>query len=248
MKFGCRIENMKYLYLSIFASFIALPLFTFAHQSGCHRWHSCPSDSGSYTCGDLGYPCNYPTYSSSGSSYTPSYNYYSAPSTPSCPSNSYASGSSCKCFSGYVADGNKCISYDTYCSNEHGLMSTYSYLTDSCTCLSGYEMNSFGTCTYKSSYSSSYSSYGSYYEEASCPAHSTRGDDGSCYCKVGYKTNAAKSKCVKITKKENDKLCKADFGKNSEWSKKYDTETETPTCQCKKKFVWSADGESCVKG
>ena len=27
----------------------------FAHQSGCHRWHSCPSDSGSYTCGDLGY-------------------------------------------------------------------------------------------------------------------------------------------------------------------------------------------------
>lgn len=26
-----------------------------AHQSGCHRWHSCPSDSGSYTCGDTGY-------------------------------------------------------------------------------------------------------------------------------------------------------------------------------------------------
>lgn len=28
---------------------------TLAHQSGCHRWHSCPSDSGSYTCGDTGY-------------------------------------------------------------------------------------------------------------------------------------------------------------------------------------------------
>jgi endonuclease YncB( thermonuclease family) len=28
---------------------------SFAHRSGCHRWHSCPSDSGSYTCGDLGY-------------------------------------------------------------------------------------------------------------------------------------------------------------------------------------------------
>ena len=26
-----------------------------AHQDGCHRWHSCPSDSGSYVCGDLGY-------------------------------------------------------------------------------------------------------------------------------------------------------------------------------------------------
>jgi hypothetical protein len=26
-----------------------------AHQNGCHRYHSCPSDTGSYTCGDLGY-------------------------------------------------------------------------------------------------------------------------------------------------------------------------------------------------
>jgi len=31
-----------------------------AHQSGCHRWHSCPSDSGSYVCGDGGYACQYP--------------------------------------------------------------------------------------------------------------------------------------------------------------------------------------------
>lgn len=27
---------------------------SYAHQSGCHRWHSCPSDSGIYVCGDLG--------------------------------------------------------------------------------------------------------------------------------------------------------------------------------------------------
>jgi hypothetical protein len=26
-----------------------------AHRDGCHRWHSCPSDTGSYACGDLGY-------------------------------------------------------------------------------------------------------------------------------------------------------------------------------------------------
>lgn len=25
------------------------------HRNGCHRWHSCPSDTGSYVCGDLGY-------------------------------------------------------------------------------------------------------------------------------------------------------------------------------------------------
>ena len=26
-----------------------------AHQSGCHRWHSCPSDHATYICGDIGY-------------------------------------------------------------------------------------------------------------------------------------------------------------------------------------------------
>ena len=50
---------------------------TFAHQSGCHRWHSCPSDSGSYTCGDAGYSCRYPTYPKSGG--------YIAPTQPSVP-------------------------------------------------------------------------------------------------------------------------------------------------------------------
>jgi len=28
-----------------------------AHRDGCHRWHTCPSDTGSYECGDLGYAC-----------------------------------------------------------------------------------------------------------------------------------------------------------------------------------------------
>lgn len=31
-----------------------------AHRDGCHRWHSCPSDSGSYVCGDLGYTSECP--------------------------------------------------------------------------------------------------------------------------------------------------------------------------------------------
>ncbi len=31
-----------------------------AHRSGCHRWHSCPSDTGSYICGDLGYTSGCP--------------------------------------------------------------------------------------------------------------------------------------------------------------------------------------------
>ena len=38
---------------------------SYAHQSGCHRWHICPSDSGSYVCGDLGYDTYCPKTSKS---------------------------------------------------------------------------------------------------------------------------------------------------------------------------------------
>lgn len=38
-----------------FVSLLGSPSVVSAHRSGCHSWHSCPSDSGSYTCGDKGY-------------------------------------------------------------------------------------------------------------------------------------------------------------------------------------------------
>lgn len=45
---------MRLLLLFVFVSLIsAAPVE--AHRSGCHSKHSCPSDSGSYTCGDKGY-------------------------------------------------------------------------------------------------------------------------------------------------------------------------------------------------
>lgn len=34
------------------------PQVALAHRSGCHNLHTCPSDTGSYICGDLGYPCD----------------------------------------------------------------------------------------------------------------------------------------------------------------------------------------------
>ena len=43
---------------TILISIAVIPNFTtesLAHRDGCHRWHSCPSDDGSYVCGDLGY-------------------------------------------------------------------------------------------------------------------------------------------------------------------------------------------------
>src|SRR3712207_5019255 len=42
------------LFLLILSALLA-PVPAQAHRSGCHRWHSCPSDTGSYVCGDLGY-------------------------------------------------------------------------------------------------------------------------------------------------------------------------------------------------
>ncbi len=46
-------------FLACFGGFAFAPSAE-AHRSGCHRWHSCPSDSGSYVCGDLGYASECP--------------------------------------------------------------------------------------------------------------------------------------------------------------------------------------------
>ena len=41
--------------LLLVVGFMVIPLSPAdAHRDGCHRWHSCPSDTGSYVCGDLG--------------------------------------------------------------------------------------------------------------------------------------------------------------------------------------------------
>ncbi len=47
----------KYLVVLAAVGFI-LPLEVYAHKSGCHNLHTCPSDTGSYVCGDLGYSCD----------------------------------------------------------------------------------------------------------------------------------------------------------------------------------------------
>lgn len=72
---------MKYIIILLAVlSFLTLkPTPLLAHQSGCHRWHSCPSDSGIYTCGDTGYsnycgsyystPTPVPTWTYKGATY-----------------------------------------------------------------------------------------------------------------------------------------------------------------------------------
>lgn len=82
--------------------FISVPLVTEAHRSGCHRWHSCPSDTGSYTCGDLGYTSGCPSRSDS--------NTVAPAPAPikNQPANSYISGSNWYCNNGYKKIGNQC--------------------------------------------------------------------------------------------------------------------------------------------
>lgn len=226
--------------------FFGLAFTVEAHQSGCHRWHSCPSDTGSYTCGDLGYACQYPTYSTGGSSsYTPT---YSRPTTPSCPANSYYDGiSSCKCSYGYVVSGNSCVYGSSYCHAEHGIFSSYDSLGKSCKCDAGYEMSIGGQCTRKatpySGYSSLYSSYGA---ANSCPAHSSESTTSSskCTCDDGYQANKSKTGCTAIPRSVYDKECKASYGRNSLWDGVRDSET---SCVCKKKFSWNATETACVK-
>lgn len=116
----------KTLSIIIVSLIVALSVFSFteaiisgfvftnsasAHQSGCHRWHSCPSDSGSYTCGDAGYPCQYPTYPASGGVIYPPSGYYkdcyTCP-TKKVPANAYTSGIDFLCNTGYKKVGNTC--------------------------------------------------------------------------------------------------------------------------------------------
>jgi endonuclease YncB( thermonuclease family) len=39
------------------AIFPIISIESLAHRDGCHRWHTCPSDTGSYVCGDFGHGC-----------------------------------------------------------------------------------------------------------------------------------------------------------------------------------------------
>jgi hypothetical protein len=44
-----------WLIIVMLLTLVGWNLVSEADRSGCHRWHSCPSDHGTYTCGDLGY-------------------------------------------------------------------------------------------------------------------------------------------------------------------------------------------------
>ncbi len=55
-------ERLKTLALVVLPSLVAVvaafPAVALAHRSGCHNLHTCPSDSNTYVCGDLGFACD----------------------------------------------------------------------------------------------------------------------------------------------------------------------------------------------
>lgn len=222
--------NIKFI-IFIGGLSLAIPLIGFAHQSGCHRWHSCPSDSGSYVCGDLGYPCQYDTYSSGGSSYDsyslPDNSYpstYSYPSIPDCPLNSYYNNlsSSCECYSGYVASGGQCVSADSYCWGKYGYNAKYNILSDSCECRSGYSFSG-GTCVSNDQLCRDqlglFSSYNSLNDK--------------CECSYGYVISGGK--CT-----DGDNICHSQHGFYSSY------DDLSNSCKCDDGYTFD-DSNQCVK-
>lgn len=223
---------MKPVKILLLASLLLLvmPFFVFAHQSGCHRWHSCPSDTGSYVCGDLGYACQYGTdsYSSGSSDYTSnSYSSFgsSYTSTPDCPLfSTYDSLSeNCKCNYGYVVSNGLCTNGNTVCHDKHGYNSSYSGLSKSCECDYGYLFDSADQCVSKNSQCENQLGLWSSYNSLS----------GNCECRYGYVISGGK--CT-----DGNSVCHAQLGYNS----KYDSTSKK--CQCENGYTID-DSNQCVQ-
>ena len=152
-------KNRNWLIIFVFIIFFfARANLADAHRSGCHRWHSCPSDSGSYTCGDAGHPCQYPTYPASGGVIYPPSGYYKDCydcALKKVPSNAYTSGITFECNSGYTKISDSCLKINTNSSPSSNYpppsskcpLNSSTSLTDStkCSCNSGYATNSTKT-------------------------------------------------------------------------------------------------------
>ena len=48
-------KKFRVILIGIARVWTATAAVVFPHRSGCHSWHSCPSDTAKYVCGDLGH-------------------------------------------------------------------------------------------------------------------------------------------------------------------------------------------------
>ena len=247
------------LALSVSASEYLVPNFPLieqaeAHRSGCHRWHTCPSDTGSYNmeyrsngtpvqyCGSSMYMgtdghCHY--YS------TPSSNYYSPTysptinTPPSCPlfSSYNTLSKSCTCYSGYYIKNNSCVSIDEICRDQYGY-SARSTIGDKCTCGYGYRFNRAGNKCISNE---------SYCQELDWNAEYDILKD-SCVCKDGYKAGITGSSCVRDYD-ENPSYQRTYYPSSSSYSCPTHSSQDPldPTnCPCDPGYTASSDKSACV--
>ncbi len=104
----------------IIAALVCVPLTVSnnplsAHRSGCHRFHSCPSDTGSYVCGDLGYDSGCPKKQASKSSHD---------NTKSKDTKTQGKTKTTDCQKGYHKSANSCVPNKIKSSQSKPLVAT----------------------------------------------------------------------------------------------------------------------------
>ncbi len=214
---------------------LTIPVISFAHRSGCHRWHSCPSDSGSYSCGDAGHPCLYPTYPASGGViYPPSGYYKDCYDCPlkKVPSNSFTSGISFTCNNGYKKVNNTCVATSTntnnkVCTKEYGSNSYWDGTKTAdgllnCSCLTGYNWDSLQT---------------------SCVVNFNLLPNG-CISKIGFSPTTGISCSSDMSIFSNNQACTKSFF-NTSWNGTLST-NGGPVCDCKDGYKWNFDRTACI--
>lgn len=236
----------KYILLTLpLAAVIFTALPAEAHRSGCHRWHSCPSDTGSYTCGDAGHPCQYPTYPKSGGVVYPPNGYYKdcydCP-TKKVPTNSHTSGISWACDSGYYKVGTGCrkilapansyaVGSSWYCN------SGYRKVGNACQKVAvpsnGYVI---GTSIYCND---GYFKSGDSCLQVIAPVNA-HVSGSTWYCDTGYTLNEDRTGCYSTA--SYNATCSAAYA-NSEWN---GTMRENKLiCDCQAGYAWNAALTAC---
>lgn len=229
-----------------------------AHRSGCHRWHTCPSDTGSYQmefdssgdavpyCGSSMYRgsdgrCHYykTNAASTGSAdLTPSLNFrtitggYWIGSTLYCDVGYYKSGSSCK-----VVPANGYAVGDTFFCN-------IGFTKSGSSCVANKTSSSAAGTYFSQTYTPSYSS-------DTCPANSrpSTTDSSKCTCNTGYGPDATKTKCVPVSLGDetaaNNRTCGTYYGSNSIWAGTKNS-TGGLNCTCQSGYGWNSQKTSCI--
>ena len=85
--------------------------------------------------------------------------------------------------------------------------------------------------------------------EVQCPANSTMGVDGTCFCDEGYEANYKDGGCIKnknvVSNKNNKQTCTQNLGSNAVY------DPSTNSCICKEGYLpntkWTSEKRKCIK-